>query len=286
MTVVAEATVTPLPVTGEKITLPSGSQLMFFPEEHSYWRVNKNGARGRRLAGVTTVCKTLDHDPSRLLGWAARTQLIGVAELARREQEWDGWLDSQETIQQALVQHRLTFEDVRDAAGARGNTIHERVFEALAFGADPAGLVDLDTLTLDERMAFEGAVAFWRDFQPQPILVEQVVYSERLSVAGRLDFYGSIKGRAGNGIVDWKTGRYLGAAAHAQVGGGYPLLLEESGWPAPDWSVMVQVADGGYEVVEAEGTRDHFEAAVRCYRAAGEINNAAARARKQKELAA
>lgn len=286
MTAAATATVMPLPVTGKKITLPSGSQLMFFPEDHSYWRVNKDGARGRRLAGVTTVCKTLDHDPSRLLGWAARTQLIGVAELARREREWDGWLDSQETIQRALVQHKLTFEDVRDAAGSRGNTIHERVFEALAVGVDPTGLIDLDMLTLDERMALEGALAFWRDFRPKPILVEQVVYSERLGVAGRLDFFGSIKGRSGHGVIDWKTGRFLGAAAHAQVGGGYPLLLEESGWPAPDWSVMVQVADGGYSLVEAQGTPEHFETAVRCYRAAGEINSAAAKARKQKELAA
>jgi hypothetical protein len=45
-------------------------------------------------------------------------------------------------------------------------------------------------VTFDERMAAEGVVRFWREEQPEAFLVEQIVYSERLGVAGRLDFYG------------------------------------------------------------------------------------------------
>jgi hypothetical protein len=56
------------------------------------------------------------------------------------------------------------------------------------------------------------------------------------------------------GIIDLKTGGFLSAAAHAQVGGGYPMLVAESGWDAPEWAAMLQVKDGGYTLVEAEGT--------------------------------
>lgn len=283
---IAAAEVIALPDAGVKVKLPVGSELMFFADDHSYWRVNDKGSRGKRLTGVTTVCKTLDPDPQRLLAWAAKTQLIGVAELARRLEPDARWLYSQETIQAALEDARLTFEDVRNTAAARGTTIHVDVFEALANGRDPQALIDPDTLTLDARMAMEGALAFWRDYQPQPLLVEQIVYAERLGVAGRLDLYGTIRDRKGPGILDWKTGKHLFSAAHAQVGGGYPLLMEESGWPKPEWAAMVKIADGGYELVEAEGTVKHFEAAVAAYRASGEINNAASRARREREKAA
>lgn len=275
-----------LPDGQVRVELPSGQRVWFDDATHGYYACKPDGSRGKRLTGVTTVCKTLDHDASRLLAWAARTQLIGVAEVARREQDWYGWLASQETIQAALEQHRLTFEDVRNEAATRGTTIHVDVFEALAEGRDPTVTLDLDGLSLDERMALEGALAFWRDEQPQPVLVEQIVYSERLGVAGRLDFYGTIRSREGVGLLDWKTGRWLGAAAHAQVGGGYPLLLAESGWPAPEWACMVQVRDGGYELVDAEAGPAEFETAVAAYRAAGRITTAASRARRQRENAA
>lgn len=276
------ATVVPLPESGERVTLPSGTSLMYFDANHAYHRINPQGARGRRLTGVTTVCKTLDHDPSRLLGWAAKTQLIGVAELARRNPNSLEWLESEEEIWKALERAHLTFEDVRDQAASRGKNVHRDVFEALALGKP---LPDLSDLTFDERMAAEGVKRFWRDEQPEALLVEQIVYSERLGVAGRLDFYGRIRSREGVGLLDLKTGGFLGAAAHAQVGGGYPLLLEESGWERPEWSAMLQVKDGGYTLVDAEGTVECFEAAVACYRAAGQINSAATRARKLREAA-
>lgn len=277
MITVPEATSVALPESGEKITLPSGLQLFYFDADHSYWRVNDKGARGRRLTGVTSVCKTLDYNPDALLRWAARTNGIGVAELVRSRPDRLEWLQDAESIWDALVAHELTFEHVKDRAGVRGSNVHTLVFEALCRGERPP---DLATLSFDERLAAEGVLAFWRDHSPEPLLVEQVVYSERLGVAGRLDFYGRLASRSGVGVLDVKTGGYLGAAAHAQVGGGYPLLVEESGWDPPEWAVMLQVADGGYQLVEAEGTPASFEAAVACYREAGRINGAASRARK------
>jgi hypothetical protein len=278
----AAATSVSLPDQGERITLPSGHSLFYFDADHSYWRVNDQGSRGRRLTGVTTVCKTLDHDPSRLLKWAAETQCIGVVELAKAYGDRTDWLCSQEVLLEELRRHALTFEDVKDRAGKRGTNVHRDVFEALATGRE---LPDLGSVTFDERMAAEGVIRFWREEQPEAFLVEQIVYSERLGVAGRLDFYGRIKSRPGVGIIDLKTGGFLSAAAHAQVGGGYPMLVTESGWDAPDWAAMLQVKDGGYTLVEAEGTPESFEAAVACYREAGRINGAATKARKAREAA-
>lgn len=275
-------TETALPEEGVKITLPSGLQLFYFDSSHSYWKVNPNGTRGRRLTGVTTVTKTLDYDPSRLLTWAARTQCIGVAELARCAPDRLEWLWSEESIWEALSRHDLTFEHVRDRAAKRGTNVHRVVFEALARGTQ---LPDLDPLTDEERLAAEGVIKFWQEEKPAATLIEQVVYSERLGVAGRLDFYGTIKSRNGIGVIDLKTGGFLSAAAHCQVGGGYPLLVEESGWDPPEWAAMLQVKDGGYELVEAEASPECFEAAVQAYRVAGRINSAANRARKARAAA-
>lgn len=264
-----------LPVEGERVTLPSGEQLFYFDADHSYWRVNDKGSRGRRLTGVTTVVKTLDHDPSRLLNWAAKTQLIGVAELWATDAPSQFFAD-ETTLWEALKANQLTWEDVRDRAGSRGTDVHRLVFEALANGLDPWTV----TMTDEEKGYAAGVVKFWQEEEPEALLVEQIVYSERLGVAGRLDFYGSIKSREGVGIIDLKTGGFLSASAHAQVGGGYVTLVQESGWDPPVWSAMLQVKDGDYTLVEAEGTPESFEAAVVCYREAARINSAASRARK------
>jgi hypothetical protein len=113
----AAATSVSLPDQGERVTLPSGHSLFYFDDTHSYWRINDQGSRGRRLTGVTTVCKTLDHDPSRLLKWAAETQCIGVVELAKAYGDRTDWLCSQEVLLEELRRHALTFEDVKDQGG-------------------------------------------------------------------------------------------------------------------------------------------------------------------------
>ncbi len=268
-----------LPDEGIRVELPSGDRVFYFDDHHGYYRCKENGERGRRLTAVTTVTKTLDHDPSRLLSWAARTQLIGVADLMQSYPRAEvNWTDP-ESIWETLRRLGLTFEDVRDRAGTRGTNIHREVFEALA-----AGQAALPVLMTPEEAGYaEGVIRFWEDEKPTPVLVEQIVYSERLGVAGRLDFYGSISSREGAGIIDLKTGGFLSVGAHAQVGGGYPLLMVESGWPAPEWAAMLQVKDGDYTLVEAEATPEDFELAVACYRAAGRINGAAGKARKARE---
>lgn len=288
---------------GEKITLPSGAVLWFYDEDHSYWRHNpETGKRGRRLTGVTTAVKTLDYTPDALMRWAAKTQLKGVAKLyvEAADAEFHQWLVDPDAIWRQLEERNLTYDQLREEKADEGTRVHEEAFERLALGKPGIDFTDLN----EREQGLARAVgAFWLDHDPLASEVEQVVYSERLGVAGRLDFRGRIRKRCANricacqeiyqeiglrhpGVIDLKTGGYISTAAHAQVGGGYPLLGRESGFGGSSWAAILQVAgDGTYEFFRAEGTAEQFEAAVATYRAAGEIDRAAGKERKARRIA-
>jgi len=281
---------------GQRIALPSGDSLWFYEADHTYWRHNEQtGKRGKQLTGVTTVVKPLDFNSENLLRWAARTQCEGVARLYTQSTaaEYHHWLTSAEEMWKELNAHGLTYEKVRDLAGEEGTNVHMLAFEALSAGRP--GL-DFDALSDREKGLAAGVSAFWFDHDPNAAQVEQVVYSKQLGVAGRLDFRGRIQRRCnrnrcacheaeGFGVIDLKTGGFISAAAHAQVGGGYPLLAEESGFGESNWAAILQVADDGtYDFFKAEGTPEAFEASVITYRHAGKINAAAKSGREARVL--
>ena len=285
---------------GELVEQPNGEACFYRDADHSYWRANPDGdgwKRGKRLTGVTSITKALDLDPSNLLRWAARTNGIGVAALATptlnaiaagepRVGDLD-WLRSAETIWAELTDAGMTFEDVREDAARVGTNIHRLVFEALAAGAD---VPDLAQLADDERGHARAVMRFWLDHSPAAEHVEQIVVSNSLGVAGRLDFRGRLNrcgdsacpchGLEGPGIVDAKTGGYLAASAHAQVQG-YRLLTEAGGFGPSDWATLLQLrADGDYRLIRAEGDTGSFLAALAAYREAGRINREAGKARR------
>jgi len=282
----------------ERIFLPNGSSVIYVDDDHSYWRFNEaTGKRGRRLTGVTTACKSLDIDPTNLLKWAARTQLLGAATLIDQlgDQAVDLMRDP-DLCWKELERRQLTYDDVRDRAASEGTRVHVQAMEALAAGKpapDTSGMGDA------ERGKAEAVQAFWHDHAPDVHLVEQVVYSERLGVAGRLDLLAGLgmtcedpgcachdEDVVGEGVIDLKTGGFISAAAHTQVGGGYPLLLAESGFGEVSWGLILQVFDDGtYRLMRAQGTPEGFEIAVRNYREAGRIVRASQKARQVAEHA-
>jgi hypothetical protein len=282
---------------GQRIDLPSGDSLWFYEADHSYWRHNpETGERGRRLSGVTTVCKPLDYNPENLIRWAAETQCKGIAELYLREPaEYLHWLTDPGLMWKRLNEEGLTYDQIRDLAGDEGTNVHKAAFQELAEGKP--GL-DFSGFNLREIALAEAVASFWFDHDPSASQVEQVVYSKRLGVAGRLDFRGRLGAKCANpicacqeadgppGVIDLKTGGFISCAAHAQVGGGYPLLAEESGFGGSNWAAILQVFDdGSYEFFRAEGSPESFECAVEAYRVAGKINGAAAKAREARKTA-
>lgn len=286
---------------GLKVVLPSGAGCYYVDRDHSYWRLKADGDRGTRLTGVTTIAKVLDTDPSKLLAWAARTNGIGIAQLAApviarlREgaavaAEDLAWLESAQAIWTRLESEKLTFEDVREERAVVGTNVHELAFRALAAGKP---VPDLDQLTDEERGYAEAVMAFWLDHDPAASHVEQIVVDPGGGVAGRFDFLGELRERCldvgcpchdflGPGILDAKTG-FVGPSSHAQIAG-YWSLCETSGLPEPAWSAILRLAgDGTYRLERGQAGPEDFRHALAAYRAAGRIKRDSAKAYRARQ---
>lgn len=281
---------------GQLIELPNGSALYYVERErdgktwHEYYRakpakVGEGWSRSKRLTGVTTAIKPVDFDPGRLLAWAARTQLLGVAELVSSkiddpnvQREDLRWLTSQESIWRELEHAELTFEDVRDRAGRRGTNVHELALRALAEGKPVPEFAELR----DDEQGYARAVAeFWLDNEPEPLNVEQVVLHEKLGVAGRFDLRAKMQGNVV--LLDAKTSGYVGHGAHVQLAA-YDYLARECGIGGSDEQMALRLADdGGYELIPSEASHEDFLAALDVYRRVGRIRNAATAAWKERQ---
>jgi hypothetical protein len=273
---------------GERIELPDGTGLFYVDEDHSYWRRKPDGSRGARLTGVTTVVKPLDFRPDNLMRWAARLNGEGIAELVSPALSAEpdtipdalSWLCSAESIWEALVEAKLTYEHIRDRAAERGTNVHELALKALAEGK---AIPNLAEFSQEERGYAQAVLAFWRDHDPQPTHVEQVVCDSELGVAGRFDLrcgFGSASSPGGVGVIDAKTGGYISEGAHAQVAG-YRLLAERCGIGRTDWGLILKLnPDGTYELIDVEATAESFLLAVKTYREAARIAREARKARK------
>lgn len=286
-----------LPTGFERHELPDGSVVFYRDSDHSYWRdIKPNGDRWSgtgRLTGVSTVVAPLDFRPDNLMKWAAKLNGQGVAILAKVGLDCIdlddmrsslSWLESADSIWQALVESGLTFEQLRDDAATRGTNVHKHALHALATGAPvPA----FDRLTEEEAGYARGVMAFWHECEPEPLQAEQVVFSDRLGVAGRFDLRARLTG-VYNGqsflgatcLIDAKTSGYIAAKQHGQLAG-YDLLAQECGIGASDRLLILQVTpEGGYELIDAAATGDDFEDALRVYRASGRISKVARGAAK------
>lgn len=272
--------------------MPNGSAVYYRDSDHSYWgAVNVNGPKvtgvaAQRLIGVTTGIAPLDFRPDNLMRWACQRECDGVAVLAAdalsQEHIADmraslAWLQTGETVRNALADARLLHTDTRDDAASRGTNIHKHALHALATGqAVPA----FPQMTEEEQGYALGVMAFWHDHEPDPLLSEQIVFSATHRVAGRPDLIATIGGK--RVLVDAKTSTssFIPAKHHAQLAM-YDLCAEECGVGGTDegWILMVK-ADGTYEVVIGEATREDALAALTVYRAAGRITGACNRARK------
>jgi hypothetical protein len=273
---------------GLLVALPSGERVYYVDDTHAYYLCKEDGDRGKRLTGVTTITKVFDTDSSRLLNWAARTQCIGIAEAWAAGGSSD-WLASADEIWAHLESLGLTFEDVRNKASRIGTNVHVHAFEAMGRGDE---VPDFEKLTKDEQGHSNAILKFWLDHEPAAEQVEQIVFSPKLGVAGRLDFRGKLspcddlscpchKLPKGPGVVDCKTGKYIFAADHLQVAG-YRRLSKESGYGDSKWATLLHTrADGTYELVVSQASPQHFNAAVKCYRHVGEVDRKARKAWKE-----
>jgi hypothetical protein len=287
----------------ERHEMPDGTSVYYRDSDHSYWRDIKPKGKAwsgtGRLTGVSTVCAPLDFRPDNLMRWAARLNGEGIAILASEGLSCDdvedmraslAWLGSADAIWQALQDSELTFEHVRDRAAARGTNVHKHALHALASGA---AVPAFDQLTEEERGYARGVMAFWHECEPETLQAEQVVWSDRLGIAGRFDLrarlMGSYRGQSLLGatcMVDAKTSGFIAAKHHGQLAG-YDLLARECGIGESERRLILQVGDdGSYELLDSAASHDEFEDALRVYRSAGRIGRATRAARTASAQAA
>lgn len=282
---------------GELIELPNGGRLYYVDKDHAYYRCNEDGSRGRRYTGVTTAIKPIDFEPDRLMRWAARLNSVGVARLAAEALEHDDaatirselmWLDPDdpERIWDALLAAKLTYEDIREAKGLVGTSVHEQVLRALAAGQP---VPDYEALTEEEKGYAQAVVDFWLDHNPEPLQAEQIVADEELGVAGRFDLRARFEGCAdplcpchklGVGLIDCKTGTWVSEKDHVQTAL-YSHLAEGCGFGHTDWTGILHVGgDGRYRLWEGQADATAALAAVGLYRHRAMIRKRAGKERK------
>jgi hypothetical protein len=151
---------------------------------HHYVDANK-----RRVPGVTTITDALPK--AALINWAANAT-AGYA-----IDHWDG-------LSALLPSERLKklqgarYED-KDRAANRGTEVH-KLAEQLITGAE---------VEIPEELAghAESYVQFLDEFNPQPVLIEAVVYSNRHGYAGTLDLVADFPTLGKRLLVDVKTNR-------------------------------------------------------------------------------
>lgn len=289
-----------MPDTGDLIwnPLPNGTGAFYRDRDHSYWREaqkKKDDWAGKgRLTGISTVAGPFDFRPDNLMQWAAKLNGEGVSILAAdglSQEDADEirtalqFLESADTIWEALCDAELTYEHIRDQAAVRGTNVHKHGLHALATG-EP--VPDFAALTDEERAYVRGVVGFWHECEPEPLHAEQVVADLDLGVAGRLDLravLGAGEHAGKTALVDAKTTGYISNKDHVQIAG-YEHCSRVSGLGASDVQLILQVNDqGGYDLIPIEATAGDFELAVKVYRRAGKIGNAAGKRRKEQREA-
>ena len=278
----------------QTVELPSGQTIYYREAQHAYY-LGFDEAKGKcsqRIPGFSTVGKCVDTRPDGLMGWAAKLEAQGVCELVEALPDY-GDLESLianggDDLHRELAKAGLDWRSVRDRRAKEGTAVHEKVFAALGRGKRPS----LADVTQEERAYGQAVFKAWRDFAPEPIAVEQIVYSPTFQTAGRIDLLATVDGVVE--LWDAKTAaapengreRFINLGHHAQLAG-YSYAVPESGFPVPERARLLYLMDdGSYEFEECAAGHEDFEAALATYNAAKRIGKAARAGRKkaQQEL--
>jgi hypothetical protein len=278
----------------EEHVLPSGQPVYYRDRDHSYWRDvemrrGEYGGKGR-LTGVTTVVAPYDWRPDNLMRWAAKSNGAGVAMLAAEAlccetlEEMRAslrWLETPESIWQALEDARATYEDLREEAGEKGTNVHKHALHELALGRPVPAYSEM---TEQEKGFAGGIVAFFLDHDPETLQAEQVIADHDLGIAGRFDLRCIPRSRCEDRrcpcrqlmpgeivLVDAKTSGYISLKAHAQLAGyEHGACVSGIGDSSAQWVLQV-FEDGSYRLIPARATAEDFTVAVDLYRRAARI---------------
>lgn len=161
----------------------------------------------------------------------------------------------------------LGAEAKREAGADRGTAVHDALQTFCEDGTVP-GLGDFPDAT---RGYVQGLCAWLLDAEPEPELVEQIVGSPSLGIAGRFDLIAALGTE--RWLIDLKTSANAGKypESHAQLEG-YKLCFPECGIKPVDKGLIVVVYEnGGYEAVPSKGEPQDFLDILACHKALGRL---------------
>lgn len=258
----------------ESNTTPNGTLVEFETEPKRLYRVN-----GTEVPSVTTVLDVL-HKPA-LVWWGMQRGIEGVCNLFNNgsaeyiEDLWEAidrndvqWLTDQ------LTQKKLTVNHVRDAAGARGTSVHG----AMEAWAATTEIPDASFWPVEEQGYVRGLAAFLMDVRGDHngLLSEIMVGSAEFGYAGRYDLSCVIDDSdvvvktypkrsavretlpAGRWMFDLKTSSGVYPSHYMQLAA-YEAASVECGYePTMNQAVVRVGADGDYEVRVSDAKLHHF----------------------------
>lgn len=223
-------------------TLPCGVDVLYRDSSHRYWIVD--AWDGDRIAkkhtaySVTSILKILDKGEG-ITRWAVR--------LAQEGKDW---------------------QDERDSAGTRGQSIHDALERLARDNAAPA----LWDYPADDRGYVQALSAWWLDHKPEVIQTEVIVAHPELDYAGRFDLLCRIDGKVW--LVDLKTAKRVYREAHLQLAA-YAAAMDACGYDPPERMGVLRVGkDGAYEFARSWATPDHWFGVLGAHRALREFDRA------------
>lgn len=264
--------------------LPNGDQIWYRDDSHSYWEntIEKGGkwcGQGR-LMGCSTFVKHAEHDAGPLMGWAGKRNVAGMCELIDRSinglldvgysddlKDQIAWATDEQQAMSMLRENKLTWADKRDEAGDEGTVAHD-TFEALLRG----GSVDWMNVPDGAVEKVKAVEKFIADYSPEPLNLEQVIYSKKHGYAGRFDArlrVNSIEDGTAideTWLLDLKTSGFIAPGYFVQLAA-YRMAARECGVGDVDRMMILQVSpEGGYRLIESHATDEDVIACLRLHR--------------------
>jgi hypothetical protein len=241
---------------------------------------------GEKLAGVSTVAKIGEDEVWGIASaWGFRIGYEGAYEVLHKNR--GQWPENPDALRALLQKAGLTPWSKRDAAGERGNWVHD-VLEGLGQRGD---IPDLDKFTEEVQGHVRAVLQWFLDFRPKFVANEVQVVSERHGFAGRYDLRAMIEARRLIGLAhpfkdlfkdhdspqaarvwelakkglealtldDLKTSKSVYPTSHFVQLSGYELASVEMGFPATDAQFNLNThADGTYDFVPSWSLAQDF----------------------------
>lgn len=197
----------------------------------------------------------------------------GVWQKNKRGEKFLGYFPSATTILNAYPQSaHLTkwiadsgwneSQQIKSAAGERGTAVHKGI-ELLLGGIELVEgqfVKDLNrSLSLEEWWKLSTFVTWFKEYQPEIIVVEQSVFSKIGGYAGRVDCIAKLGGQTY--VLDWKTSGSIHENFPLQFAA-YAKAIEENTDFKIDSTAAVQLGaqnKNGYRFVVYPEWRDHYK---------------------------